>query len=93
MRGWTGTPAGEGAELTSYSWEKRRPSLALRRSMCSARSPVEMGGCSLIPGGAEKKVKTNTPLHTHTDPHTHTDSAMQPEGMCDGKAQNCLVGQ
>lgn len=35
--------------LTSYSWEKRRPSLAFSRSMWSARSTTGMGGCSLIP--------------------------------------------
>lgn len=40
--------------LTSYSWEKRRLSLALSRSTCSARSQTEMGGCSLIPTGQDK---------------------------------------
>lgn len=37
--------------LTSYSWENLRPSLALRRSMLSARSVMGMGGWSRIPRG------------------------------------------
>lgn len=41
-RGW--------GHLTSYSWENLRPSLALRRSMLSARSVMGMGGWSRIPG-------------------------------------------
>lgn len=41
--------------LTSYSWENLRPSLALRRSMLSARSVMGMGGWSRIPGGTHRR--------------------------------------
>lgn len=44
-----------GQMFTSYSCEKRRLSLAFRRSMWSASSHTEMGGCSLIPGEDRKK--------------------------------------
>lgn len=43
---------GDERHLTSYSWENLRPSLALRRSMLSARSVIGMGGWSRIPGEA-----------------------------------------
>lgn len=46
---------------TSYSWEKRRASLALSRSMWSANSQTDMGGCSLIP-----KIESKT---TRSDEH------------------------
>jgi len=49
--------------LTSYSWEKRRPSLAFSRSMWSAISVTGMGGCSFIPargrGGRGREGKKN----------------------------------
>lgn len=63
--------------LTSYSWEKRRPSLAFSRSMWSARSTTGMGGCSLIPGRGEREsgesdLSVPTP-DTHTDTHNWLD--------------------
>lgn len=43
------------AVLTSYSWENLRPSLALSRSMLSARSVTGMGGWSRMPAGATER--------------------------------------
>lgn len=40
--------------VTSYSCEKRRPSLAFSRSMWSAKAQTETGGCSRIPVGKKK---------------------------------------
>ena len=43
---------GEGGSwLTSYSWESLRLSLALSRSVCSAMSPMGMGGWLSMPAG------------------------------------------
>lgn len=56
-----GGEVGEGGVcmvITSYSCEKRRLSLAFRRSMWSDSSQTEMGGCSLIPGEERQKRKT-----------------------------------
>lgn len=52
---------------TSYSWEKRRASLALSRSMWSANSQTDMGGCSLIP-----KIENKTTRSDEHNPEHHT---------------------
>lgn len=52
---------------TSYSWEKRRASLALSRSMWSANSQTDMGGCSLIP-----KIENKTTWSDEHIPEYHT---------------------
>lgn len=44
--------------LTSYSWENRRASLALSRSIWSASSQTDMGGCSLIPKRENKTTRS-----------------------------------
>lgn len=45
-----GEPGGR-AQLTSYSWESLRLSLALRRSVCSAMSEMGIGGWLSMPAG------------------------------------------
>ena len=42
---------GGGGWLTSYSWDSLRLSLALSRSVCSAMSPMGMGGWLSMPAG------------------------------------------
>ncbi len=62
--------------VTSYSWEKRRPSLALSLSMWSARSQIATGGCSRIPAVRSEVVRT---VH-HTLTYTHTHRETQSNG-------------
>lgn len=46
-----GGGAGGRVQLTSYSWESLRLSLALRRSVCSAMSEMGIGGWLSMPAG------------------------------------------
>lgn len=48
---------------TSYSCENRRASLALSRSMWSASSQTDMGGCSLIPKRENKTTRSGDSSH------------------------------
>lgn len=79
----------ESFALTSYSWEKRRPSLALSLSMWSARSMTGIGGCSLIPGGRSRERKSEKWHPTCTETNGRTARWVRlpvgPWGGCDGE--------